>query len=823
MLSSNVCPISYKIDFNVDMDALAFSGRETIQLEIKTPCRSFVLNSAELNVKNCKINGTHVKFVLDKNAEEMKIITDKKIKGKHLLEIEFEAPLQESLAGFYKSSYKTKKGKKHLATTQFEPADARRAFPCFDEPAMKATFDITITAQKSFVVISNMPVKQEVLSEGKKKSIFYTTPKMSTYLVYMGVGEFEFLADKYEDIEVRFAALNGKSKHGKFALDCTKKVLAYYNHYFGIKYPLPKIDLIAIPDFASGAMENWGAITFREVELLFDKKINSTARKQRIVEIIAHELAHQWFGNLVTMKWWNNLWLNESFATWMAFKATDELYPEWNIWEQFVSSTTTGALYLDALKSSHPIEVNVEKPHELNEIFDSISYNKGASIIRMLETHLGEEIFRQGIAKYISDNKYSNAETKDLWDGLSFSSKFDVKSLMSKWVKSKGFPILNVRKDGSRLMISQKSFSYLPGIQKSKWKIPVKIYSDVISTSVIFDTLSKKIDLEKEPKFFVANHGKTGFYRVVYDEENVEALKNAAAQKKIPAFDKWGLLNDMFALSRACKIKFSKYLDLIEGFLDDKDFIVRKDMSDHLYKAFVLLEGPLKERARSVASKLYDSILADVGYDPVKGEKETDALLRASVLAAYARIGNMTVVNEARKRFSSGRDIHPDIKGPIYLALAWNGDRKTYRTLFDLYKNTEIPEEKRRLLAALANFSDKPLLKEATSLTFSEHVKPHDLPVFVARLFDNPNALELAWEWTKNNWDRLEKRYGRGGNVKLLEKLVDNLGTFSQENYKREIIAFFKKRKHDHIRKSLEQAIESIEINIRFKKFNSAP
>ncbi len=831
MLSPNVVPVNYKIDFDVDMEALSFSGHEAVEIEIKKPCGSFILNTSELKIKKCSVNSKSVRFLINEEKEELTIKFNKKTSGNVILEVEFGAPLQGGLAGFYKSSYNTKEGKKYLATTQFEPADARRAFPCFDEPAMKSTFDISITTGKSLKAISNMPVKKEDDAGSKKKTVFFTTPKMSTYLVYLGVGDFEFLTDKSKGVEIRFVAVNGKSNHGKFALECAKKILAYYNKYFGIEYPLSKIDLIALPDFASGAMENWGAITFREVELFFDPKINSAARKQRIVEIIAHELAHQWFGNLVTMKWWNNLWLNESFATWMSFKATDELFPEWRIWEQFAGSTTTGAFYLDALKSSHPIEVNVEKPHELNEIFDSISYNKGASLIRMIENYLGKDVFRQGVAKYIEDNKYSNAETNDLWDALSHASKIDVKKIMNSWVKITGYPVLYVKKEGTNLIIKQKRFLYLSKKRQKRtstskasvhyWKIPIKIHSDVKDISIVMNSTSAKINLGKPPNYYVVNYGKTGFYRTMYDCDNINALKKAISRNKLSIFDKWGIQNDLFAFCRAGKMKFKKYLDFIEVFLQDKDFLVCKDVSDHLYKAYTLSNGELRGEIKLVATKFYKNIIERLGFDPVQGESENSAILRASVLISFCRMGNKDVVAEAKKRFEKRENLHPDIRSAVYFLVAWQGDKNTYDNFFEMYRNTDIPEEKRRLMAALASFSDIKLLKETIDLAFSEHVKSQDLPILLARLFENTNSTQLAWQWTKDNWDMLEKCYGNGGNVKLLEKIVDSLAVFDKETYKKDVVKFFKKRKRNHINKSLNQALESIDINVQFAKLNS--
>jgi len=485
-MDSTIRPLNYKLSLDVDMKYFRYFGEETITIELKEPTDKIILNSVGLEITRCKItaNGDTItpKHQLDKEKEELVLQFEKKIEvGSHELYISFEGQLLDGLAGFYKSKNITKDGEiKYIATTQFEPADARRCFPCFDAPDMKAVFEISITADKKFEVISNMPALETTSIDKARQTVrFQQTPKMSTYLVYFGIGEFEYSEDKYKGIAVRFVCTKGKKKFGAFAIDCTKKFLEYYENYFGVPYPLPKIDLIALPDFSSGAMENWGAITFREAGLIYDAKNTSTVRKQYIAEVVAHELAHMWFGNLVTMKWWNDLWLNESFATWMAIKVVAHHYPEWEFWNQFLSGDTASALALDSLGTSHPIDADVKTPHEVNEIFDKISYDKGASLLRMLETFLGEEVFRSGLQKYISTHKYSNTTAGDLWAALEDCSKIPVAKIMDSWLKQTGYPIIDVKLEGQKLVLSQKRFLLEQNKDdKGIWEIPMTIVTD---------------------------------------------------------------------------------------------------------------------------------------------------------------------------------------------------------------------------------------------------------------------------------------------------------------------------------------------------------
>jgi tricorn protease interacting factor F2/3 len=371
-----VSPIHYELEFEPNFSNFTFLGKERVQIEFKKQTRSFSLNAAELKIKTCHLeqDGKKVKATsrLDAKNEELTITTQKPLKGKAILLIDFSGILNDRLLGFYRSQYTVGNKTKYLATTQFEAADARRAFPCWDEPAAKATFDISLIVEPKYHAISNMPEISKKRVGKKNHHKFATTPIMSTYLIYLGVGEFEFLKGRTGNVDVRVITTKGNKSKGKYALDLGKKLLSSYEKYFGIKYPLPKLDLIAIPDFAAGAMENWGAITFRETILLYDPKTSSTKTKQFIAEVVSHEIAHQWFGNLVTMTWWNDLWLNESFATFMATKFVDKFYPEWDLWNQFIEDAMNTAMNLDSLKSSHPIDVKVNKPSEIREIFDAI-------------------------------------------------------------------------------------------------------------------------------------------------------------------------------------------------------------------------------------------------------------------------------------------------------------------------------------------------------------------------------------------------------------------------------------------------------------------
>ena len=458
----DVSPLNYKLTFEPDLKKFTFAGLESISINCKKSVNTITMNCAELKIKSCTVkSGKKIIKSFPKTnekKEELQIKLAEKIRGLCTVDLEFEGILNDRLLGFYRSRYEQNGKTKYLATTQFEAADARRAFPCWDEPEAKATFEISIIADNQFTAISNMPVKTKKKTGKTTLYNFQKTPLVSTYLIYLGVGEFEYLSGKAGKIQIRVVTTKGNTSKGKFSLELGKKLLTSYEKYFGIKFPLPKLDLIAVPDFAAGAMENWGAITFRETILLYDPKTSSTRTKQFIAEVISHEIAHMWFGNLVTMKWWNDLWLNESFATFMATKFVDKFYPEWDLWNQFVEDAMNVAMGLDSLKTTHPIDVKVNSPAEIREIFDAISYDKGGCVLRMLENYVGEPNFQKGLKKYLSDFKYKNAKGQDLWDAIGKASGMPVTAMINTWLKQPGFPLVEINQDGNNLKIKQKRY-----------------------------------------------------------------------------------------------------------------------------------------------------------------------------------------------------------------------------------------------------------------------------------------------------------------------------------------------------------------------------
>ena len=439
VLPANVKPNKYRMTLRPDLETFTFEGEQTVDIDIVVPTARIFLNAAELEINEVtlKRNDDSISarsISLEEDSETAILDFGQTLaQGPAQLDMKFAGVLNDRLVGFYRSEYQDAEGRtRHLATTQFEATDARRAFPCWDEPAQKAVFDVTLVFDENLKAVSNTPIIEESSPAPGLRSVrFGETPIMSTYLLAFVVGDIVSVeADADDGTTVGVWTTRGKENQAGFALDTSVKLLGYFNDYFGIPYPLPKLDHIAIPDFAAGAMENWGCVTYRETALLVDPDNSSAGTRQRVAEVVAHEMAHMWFGDLVTMEWWDDLWLNESFASWMGTKAVDWLFPDWEMWTQFVNMDTNRALSLDGLKNSHPIEQEVKNPAEVSQLFDAISYSKGGSVLRMLENFLTPEVFQKGLYRYLKANEYGNARTQDLWSALEGESGLPVTSIM---------------------------------------------------------------------------------------------------------------------------------------------------------------------------------------------------------------------------------------------------------------------------------------------------------------------------------------------------------------------------------------------------------
>ncbi len=815
-----VIPINYALTFEPHFKNFTFSGSEIIDVKISKPTNIIRLHAAELKIKNCHIiwDGQKIsaKTRLDEKNESLEIKTKTKVKGQAKIIIDFVGILNDRLVGFYRSQYKDRQGKtKFLATTQFEAADARRAFPCWDEPAIKAAFDISIITENNHTAISNTSVISKKKFGNKTLYKFAKTPIMSTYLVYLGVGEFEFLSGKLGKVTIRIVTTKGNSKKGKFALDLCKKLVRSYENYFGIKYPLSKLDLIAVPDFASGAMENWGAITFRETILLYDPKTSSTQTKQYIAEVVSHELAHQWFGNLVTMQWWNDLWLNESFATFMATKFVDKFYPEWKLWDQFLENAMNTAMGLDALHSSHTIDVKVKNPSEIREIFDAISYDKGGCILRMLESFVTEKTFRAGLRVYLKKFAYKNAKGDDLWNEIGKAAGMPVRTMVNSWTRQVGFPLLEAQKLDSKLVLSQKRFVHEKKTKKtSLWHIPVSITQDHKTAKKLVTKTHDTVPIRQIP--LVINSGRTGFYRVKYSNELLDELKILVLEKSISYVDRWALQNDLFALCVSGDSTCRGYLDFTAAYENEDDYITRSNVASNLYFLYQkTCNESFSYEIKNMTHSFFKNIFYQIGWDAKENEPHTNALLRSFVLGALGRLDDDEIISEATERFEqylkNPLSVKPDIQDPIFSIVAWSGDSKIYQKLLALYRTVKTQEEKIRFLGALCSFKDERLLLDTLKLSQSKEVRSQNMHLPIMRIAANPYGKRILWPWLKKNWKSLRVKVGAGS--PLLNRIISSISAVSDASMEKEIRQFFRANPTPGTERTLEQTLERMRIH----------
>ncbi len=822
-LSSSILPINYDLFLEPNLEDFTFNGRVRIKIKILKPIAEINLNSKELKIKKAELYCNGEKIIPEIKIDEKSEVLGLKFKKKLLIseptiDIEFEGILNDKLIGFYRSKYFHNNKEKYLATTQFEAPFARYAFPCFDEPNKKATFDFSLLIDKNLKAVSNMPIKSEKIVKSKKLINFQTTPVMSTYLFYIGVGDFEFLEDSYKNKKLRVVTTPGKSLEGEFAIGLAKLFLEYFENYSRIDYPLPKLDLIAIPDFAAGAMENWGAITFREILLLSNEK-TSLKVKRRIAEVVAHELWHQWSGNLVTMEWWDDLWLNESFATFMAYKAVDYYFPEWNMWEEFLEAQTSEALESDSLKTTHPIEAKVKKPNEIEEIFDNISYGKGGSILRMIESYVGEEAFKKGVSNYLKEHEYKNAVSADFWNHIANFSDIDAKEIIKNWVSQSGYPLIEIKEKKSILEINQERFN-----KKTNeiWKIPLKIKTQKELVKILIEKRNEKVNYNLSD-YIKPNYHQTGFYRVNYSNKQINGLKNLIEKKELPVFDRWGIQNDMFNLCLYDYKKIGSYLDLMKYYKNEDSYFVLLDIYSNLYQLYALFsQESFWEKTwlnfKSYISEPFKKNLLTLSFYKKDKESINDTLLRSLCISFLGFVQDENTVKEAFELFKNPEKMNSEISGALYYLIANNGSYKEYEKIIGLYLNPPSLEEKIKLLNAIYRFKDKKIMQESLQFSLSDKVRIQDFRYIYSSIKSNPFFRYVLFDWIKSKWNELIK-YKESHHVfkDILEALIIS---YPEKHKKEEIRLFLKKNKIQY-EKTKANSFEISDINEKFIKTNS--
>ena len=795
----------YIIELYLDAEKKAFRGEEKI---IGIASGPIALDSVGLSISNLRVNGKDCEFNINDEKQELKI--NESFFGKIEIDIKFSGTITDSLNGIYYSN--TKSGP--FFSTQFEPTGARYAFPCIDNPVYKAEFSITLDIPSGFDAISNMP-EERVTEHGQRKNIkFMKTPKMSTYLVYLGVGHYDIGVSDYNGKPVYLVTAKGNMKDSSIPIEMAKGSLKFYEKYFAINYQLPKLHLIAVPEFAFGAMENWGAITFREILLNLDGSSSASAIKIAD-EVIAHEVAHQWFGNLVTMKWWNDLWLNESFATFMSFKSVDARHKEWNVYDDFITPQTSGAyddsiitqsgaLYADSLRKTHPIDVEVKNPGEIAQIIDEITYGKGASILRMIEAYVGENIFRDGVRNYLEKYSLSNAEGNDLWTAIGKTSGKDISNIMKTWIKTAGHPIIMAKKDGHKIHFSQKKFRLDGSSDDTIWPIPLTVIrKGSKKESILFDKREMDIDGKDFLRF---NENHTGFYRVNYEGELLQLV--LSEKDSMNSFDKWGILSDSFATLLSGTSSFEAYKDMLSTFSDDEEYTVINEILGQLSELLLVIQN--KEKILPLGKKYFSYHQKRLG-DRKNGEPANISILRGRVNLALVHFDTV-FAKELDKKFNDYDSIDPELRLAVLTAhsIATNDGE----SLAESMKRQNNDEDRFKLISSMGWLKGERNYNRIMELVKSGQIKKQDYRAFFVAASKNPEMRKNIAKEMDSLLSLFRKYYaGTGEESRFIESIIPYVGLEDRES----VDDFVSRNRTPDISHGIKRGLEELTI---YQKLN---
>ncbi|MEJ2219876.1 MAG: M1 family metallopeptidase [Desulfobacterales bacterium] len=825
----DIRPENYRIHLIPDLAQFTFAGDVTVQVEAPNAIETLGLNILDLTILSCdvELNGKWAKctFETDVEKEELQILLPQKMQGAIRIRVRYEGQINDKMAGFYRSQY-AHSGKTHyIAVTQFEESDARRAFPCMDHPAQKATFDIIMDIDRDLVAISNGDIARETeLDNGKKRVTFEQTPKMSTYLVFFGIGDFEFTQDS-EDPRVRVATLPGMKPYAMFGLEFGRKSLAFSENYYGIAYPLPKMDLIAIPDFAFGAMENWGAITFRENLLLHYPEITSKSGEERICEVIAHEIAHQWFGNLVTPADWKYLWLNESFATYFGYGVVDHYYPQWETWQQFLWGSTGSAMARDALQENFAIEIPGGEHVVINVSTAPIIYSKGGSILRQIEGYIGAENFKKGLRDYLKTYEYDTATSQNLWEAFEQASEQPIGQMMKSWIEQAGFPMITVKKKENKLQLTQQRFSYLPADFDQNWQVPITIrfYSGTAETerrTFLMNSFHHEIELPEKTDAYKLNDQQTGFYIVYYrDTDNLAALGQRVADQSLAPEDRWGLQNDLFSLCKRGDVSFTEYLNFLAYYQNETAFLPLVSISNNLQHAGLVLGEDKNKKISSLVRPWFEKVLKLIGFEPAPDEKHTTAILREQLLWHAALSGAQSAFEFAGDQFTrwiQDKPVHPDIMKSVLQIAALGGDQKTFAEIDQRFQASQVEHERMNILVAMGCFKEENPLKKSLQYIL-DTVPARNKFVPVVAMASNPYAIPLLWDWYVSNLAQIEQFHPM-----LYERVVAAIVPVAGMDNPEAVTDFFEDymRKTDKAADVIRLSLERLEISLRMRAAN---
>ncbi len=775
-LPKNLYPLQYTIRLEPDLEKLTTHGTETVEFLALKPATEIVLNALDLDVSNAVLV-TDKEIALhprvDAEKQTLSLLLPQRLgPGKYQLKLEFSGKIGDKAQGLFYVRYSVPPskaaptGKKIMLATQMEPTDARRMFPCWDEPVFRAGFQLTVVVPEKHLAVSNMPVDHEKkLGSGWKEVVFKRTPPMPSYLVVLVSGELEVLNGEAEGVPIRIITTQGKHDQAKYALEVTQKVLAYYNDYFGIRYPMPKLDQIAIPGGFGGAMENWGAITYNEKNILFDPATSSQSTRESVFGVMAHEMAHQWFGDLVTMSWWDNIWLNEGFASWMSAKVSDALNPEWQVGLS-AEATKAGVMNVDARRTTHPILQPVTNESQANDAFDYIAYQKGQSFLRMLENFLGESAFRKGIRQYLADHEFGNSTTADLWNALAAVSGQPIKALAQGWTEQPGFPVVMARTGavGGREIVTmtQERFTVqYPDAAPLQWIVPVALMDAARPNAPAFALLKGKttsVPFGATNSVIKVNAGGAGYYVTAYDADLFAKLREGITN--LPPADRLNLLDDTWLMVQGGRASSTNYLDLAESLKGDTTYQVLSQIIGVLGTIDGLEQGePGRAAFRKFACGWLQPQLDRLGWEPRVNEPVSDRLLRTQVISTLGNFGDEAVIHEAQRRFAAflkdPKTLPPDLRAPVLMLAGRYGDRATYEALHDLARGAKGTEERQLYYRSMACALDPDLATLTLSISLTDETVPQERTYLVSQVASLGEHQDMAWDFARRHMPEL--------------------------------------------------------------------
>lgn len=761
-LIENFIPENYNLSITLNRAQRTFSGLATIHGISKS--NSITLHCKDLNIKSITMDGKEADFSFGKNDELLISHSDINF-GKRIIVIDYDGKITDSMHGIYPSYFEHEGVKKELIATQFESHHAREVFPCIDEPEAKATYDVTLTTEPDLIVLGNMPIKSQKAEDGKLVTEFETTPIMSSYLLAWVAGELHKKSTITKSgVEVNVWTTPAQSSESlDFALDIATRTIDFYDEYFGTPYPLPKLDNVALPDFSAGAMENWGLITYREIALLAEPGNTSIDSKHYIAKVIAHEISHQWFGNLVTMKWWNDLWLNESFASLVEYTAVDALEPDWKIWLDFDSGESIIALRRDSLAGVQSVQTDVNHPDEISTLFDgAIVYAKGARLLQMLENYIGEEAFQAGLKEYFQNFAYQNTEATDLWNSFSKSSDKDIASFMNTWISQSGFPVVHVTQFGNQIKLVQEQLTSDSSTQSDKlW--PITLNCNCANAPEIFDT--REISFTKDDDSVLRfNINSNAHFVTHYEQKLLDQLITQVKNNELSATDRLQLLHEQTILASAGIISSASLIPMLDAYRNETSEAVWDiiGLTINSLKKFVETDETADKKLRELAGNLASAQFERLGWEKLPDETEADTKLRNLIVGLMLYSERKDVIERAIQLFNAEplEEIDPELRSLLISAAVRNTKDEYIDKLIRVYKKTESSELQIDICDGITSTKDIKIAEYILELILSKTViRNQDIFRWVVYLIRNKYTRDLTWRWIRENWDWIIKTF----------------------------------------------------------------